>query len=76
MCNFYFFLLQECPAGTLNEEVFKEIYCKFFPQGGKLTIRNGSKVFSFPVANRLYFNRRKRGMVGPYLVRFTPYTVK
>ncbi|CAL8072330.1 unnamed protein product [Calicophoron daubneyi] len=24
---------QECPAGKLNEEVFKEIYCKFFPQG-------------------------------------------
>ncbi|KAH8877223.1 Calsenilin [Schistosoma japonicum] len=25
--------LQECPAGTLNEDAFKDIYCKFFPQG-------------------------------------------
>ncbi|CAH8553765.1 unnamed protein product [Schistosoma rodhaini] len=24
---------QECPAGTLNEDSFKDIYCKFFPQG-------------------------------------------
>ncbi|KAF8565929.1 hypothetical protein P879_03996 [Paragonimus westermani] len=24
---------QECPSGTLNEEIFKDIYCKFFPQG-------------------------------------------
>ncbi|CAH8622730.1 unnamed protein product [Dicrocoelium dendriticum] len=24
---------QECPAGMLTEEVFKDVYCKFFPQG-------------------------------------------
>lgn len=26
---------QECPSGVVNEETFKNIYSKFFPQGGQ-----------------------------------------
>ena len=26
---------QECPTGIVNEDAFKDIYAKFFPQGGK-----------------------------------------
>ncbi len=26
---------QECPSGIVNEQMFKEIYSQFFPQGGK-----------------------------------------
>lgn len=25
---------QECPSGIVNEQMFKEIYSQFFPQGG------------------------------------------
>lgn len=27
---------QECPSGIVNEQMFKEIYSQFFPQGGNL----------------------------------------
>jgi hypothetical protein len=25
---------QECPSGIVNEQLFKEIYAHYFPQGG------------------------------------------
>ena len=28
-------MFQECPAGSVNEATFKEIYEKFFPYGSK-----------------------------------------
>lgn len=35
MCFFYYFL-QECPTGLVDEEAFKDIFAQFFPQGGKI----------------------------------------
>jgi len=28
------FFIKECPSGIVNEQMFKEIYAQFFPQGG------------------------------------------
>lgn len=33
---------KECPSGIVNEQMFKEIYAQFFPQGG----RNIFEIFS------------------------------
>ena len=32
------FIFQECPGGIVQEDLFKEIYAKFFPHGSECTI--------------------------------------
>ena len=39
-------ILQECPAGSVNGDTFKEIYEKFFPHGSKYLYKTISNIYS------------------------------